>query len=173
MLFPCRQRVTASSEFLVDNPIYKTTTSSTSLISSAENGVRSSSRSRTLRTMGSEATVDTSPTNSTSKLTAADNPQYGTHLAPPPTQKPPRYIKVNTGAEPMYELIKGSQTSLNGAGAAAGTQPAPSGTTGGDPVYSTPGLVKGESGVPLYESTMDIPTAVGADGEYAKLNHNK
>ncbi len=148
----------AGSDFLVDNPIYKT--SSVSLLP-AENGRHA--HSTTLRNLGSE---DNSPTHSTSaKLTAADNPQYGTHRE----------------GEPKY---KGSESNTDIAST-------------GDPVYSIPLPVKHDSkrdsrrdsrsdsrsdsrhdskrdsGVPLYESTMDIPTTVGTDGEYAKLNHNQ
>lgn len=167
-----RQRVATSSDFLVDNPIYKTSTSS--LISSAENGLQS--RNRTLRTVASEGKLDASPTHSSCKL-SADNPQYGTNLAPPPNEKPPRYIKVSTGAEPMYELIQGSDSGMDKVSVRASVHSAASGDGGGgegDPVYSTPARPpKRDSAVPLYESTMDIPAMVGADGEYAKLNHNK
>lgn len=176
-----------SSEYLIDNPIYKTST--TSLVSSAENGLHS--RSRTLRTLGSECNLgvgsegnlSASLINSSTKL-MADNPQYGTRLAPPPNEKPPRYIKVNTGAEPMYELIQGSESSMDEVSVRASVHSVGSMEGGGDPVYSTPGRpakqdtekrdsIKQDSAVPLYESTMDIPATVGVEGEYAKLNHNK
>ena len=171
-----RLAMTTSSKFLVDNPIYKTSTAS--LVSSSENGLQS--RNRTLRTVGSEVSCDASPPSrcsSTSKLTA-DNPQYATHLAPPPTQKPPRYIKVNSVAEPMYELIKTSERGTDGVTVLANTPSDVDGSSGnnngGEPVYSTPNKVKRDSTVPLYESTMDIPAAVGADGApYAKLNHKQ
>jgi hypothetical protein len=167
-----RQQVTTSSEFLVDNPIYKTSTAS--LIHTSQNGLRGNSRNRTLKSVGSEVNCDgsLSPCNSTCKL-AADNPQYGSGLHPPPTHKPPRYIKVNAGSEPTYELIQGSESSTDGSTARVDTLSVISRGSGEvEPVYCTPSTAKKDLSVPLYESTMDIPIAVGAGGEYAKLNHS-
>lgn len=155
-------------DFLVDNPIYKTVSSSSLL----ENGRVSTT---VLRSVGSDPNISQSPKL---KQTAADNPQYGTHFElqpPPPNQKPPRYIKVSTGeAEPMYELIEGSKNKLTTAAEVAGPNLGDVDDEKGDPVYSTPGLpVKPQATVPLYESTMDIPATAGKDGEYSKLNHDK
>lgn len=75
----------------------------------------------------------------------------------------------------MYELIKTSKrNSTDGVAVQASLQSGTSGeNNGGEPVYSTPHKMKRDSTVPLYESTMEIPAAVGADGTpYAKLNHN-
>lgn len=176
---PCslqRQRVANinSGECLVDNPIYKTCTSTTSLINT-ENGLRHDSVKGTsrLRAVGSECNHHTPTTTRHSTLvTEAENPQYGTHLqqlppnqTPPPSQKAPQYTKVNVAGvvEPTYELIHGG----NGVAVKIPREPPPPGE---DPVYSIPNPVKQE---PLYESTMDIPAITGKDGDYAKLNYDK
>lgn len=172
---PRRQRITTNSDFLVDNPIYKTCNSTTSLVNS-ENGVRSNKLE--LRSVGgsSDSILNepepSAPPPSGNKLSAAENPQYGSspQYHPPPSHKPPRYIKVNPGEEPTYEIIKNANTETpNG----SKTLPSNRSTTG-DPIYSTPSpvLKRGEpKTLPLYESAMDVPVAMGKDGVYAKLNH--
>lgn len=170
-----RQRITTNSDFLVDNPIYKTCNSTTSLVNS-ENGVISNRLE--LRAVGSsDSIIQDTAAASPSKFATAENPQYGSgsQLLPPPNHKPPRYIKVNTGLEPTYELIKNTkaETAFEN-----GVSEQDNGNGTGDPIYSTPSPVLRSAGkgdvmaMPQYESTMDIPVIVGKDGEYAKLNHD-
>lgn len=173
----------------MDNPIYKTCTSSTSLINNPENGLRHNTTinngTSRLRAVGSERSNHQAGTTIHSNLvTEAENPQYGTahmqppqtpnqkvppNLTPPPSQKAPRYTKVNVPGvvEPTYELIRGG----NGVAVKIHSElPHPAGE---DPVYSIPNPVKQEVDIPLYESTMDIPAIAGKDGDYAKLNYDK
>ena len=162
---PRRHNISANSEFLVNNPIY-IKSSTASLTGQLENGVQplrslnSNNTSTALTTASLEGKQNSSPTHGS--LAEAQNPQYGVNSVPPLSD---RYIKVNSGAEPiepMYELVKGSSKSTDGDGQSA------------DPVYSTPAPVpaKRNSSIPMYESTMDVAATVGLDGAYAKLNHN-
>lgn len=121
-----------------------------------------------LRAVGSDPVL---PINH-HKLTAAENPQYGTHQQPPPNQKPPRYTKVCTEVEPTYELIQGSTTAASSESVKGESEKEP-GRASGDPIYSTPVPVKKGNGLPLYESTMDIAAPAGKDGQYSQLKHDQ